>query len=399
MRRRLASMMERGSLSRHLILHLLPPVAVLVLVDLGITWIVATQLDLQVWLLRDIFWVMLISQILLMALFAWALLSAVRSGLASINVLSEEINQRSVDDLRPLNIPRLSAEIIPVVNRLNDLLLRLNDSVQAQKRFVGHAAHQLRTPLAGLKMESELMLAKELPDDVRKRAERIKSVSDRMIRVGQQLLVLARAETSIRPQDSFQRLDLAEWVRLEGGGWVPKARASQVELRLDAPDEPVWIDGDPLLMGELLGNLIDNALRYGRTASYICLQVSANPPALVVEDDGQGIAAEDQDKVFEAFYRSSRPEADGSGLGMAIVREIARAHGAWWSLTSQPEFAGTRVGIVFPGPRKGANLANRSDSHAAPRAASRGGDAPLSDRSESFTRLDDQHGTAFARRR
>jgi len=354
--KRLLLSMPPGSLARHLILRLLPPVLMLVALDLAITWLVTTQIHLEVWLWRDIFWAMLLSQFLLVFLFAWVLISGVRSSLRSINRLADDIKERSLDDLQPLNSQGLSTEIVPVVARVNDLLSRLDDSVQAQKRFIGHAAHQLRTPLSGLKLECELMLANELPEDVRRRAERIKAVTDRMIRLGEQLLVLARADASVRPQDTFERLDLAEWVRMNGAEWLPRARSQAVTLPLAAPDAPVWVDADPLLLSELLGNLIDNALRYGGTVRHVRLQVNATPPALVVEDDGQGIDPADQERVFDAFYRSPQSMGSGSGLGLAIVREIAQAHGAWWRLASRPQLQGTRVSIVFPGPRIGANL-------------------------------------------
>lgn len=353
---RLAALLQPGSLARHLIFRLLPPVLVLVVLDLAVTWIVTSRINLSVWLLRDIFWVLLLSQVFLVLLIAGVLIAGVRSGLKSINKLSDEINQRSIDDLQPLDVSGLTTEIAPVVNRINDLLLRLDDSMQAQKRFIGHAAHQIRTPLSGLKLESELMLAGDLPDDVRERAQRIKFVTDRMIRLGQQLLVLARADSSIRPQDSFQRLDLAEWARLSASEWIRATRAQGIDLQLSAPEDPIWVDADPLLLEEMLSNLIDNALRYGAGARYILIQVGATPPSLAVEDDGVGIDAEDRERVFEAFYRSPRASAGGSGLGLAIVREIARAHGGWWSLASRPEFPGTRISIVFPGPRKGTNL-------------------------------------------
>ncbi|WP_397475514.1 sensor histidine kinase [Pusillimonas sp.] len=356
LKKRLLRKVPRGSLARHLIFRLLPPVLVLVAVDLAVTWLVTTKIHLEAWLLRDIFWLMLLSQILLVFLVAWVLVSGVRSSLRSINRLADDIKERSVDDLQPLDATGLSSEIVPVVARINELLGRLDHSVQAQKRFIGHAAHQLRTPLSGLKLECELMLSNELPDDVRLRAERIKAVTDRMIRLGQQLLVLARADASARPQDSFQRLDLADWVRVNGAEWVPQARRQQVRLQLAAPDEPIWVDADPLLLAELLGNLIDNALRYGGHLRNIRLQVNATPPALVVEDDGRGIDPADQERVFDAFYRSPDSDGAGSGLGLAIVREIAQSHGAWWSLASTPQIEGTRVSIVFPGPRMGANL-------------------------------------------
>jgi signal transduction histidine kinase len=353
---RLSLLMPRDSLARHLVLRLLPPVLVLVVLDLAVTWAMTSKINLEDWLLRDIFWTMFLSQVLLVSLFTWVLISGVRSGLKSATRLSEEINQRSIDDLQPIEITGLPSEIAPVVKHFNDLLLRLDDSMQAQKRFIGHAAHQLRTPLSGLKLESELMLARTLPDDVRARAERIKSVTDRMIRLGQQLLVLARVDSSARPQDTFKRIDLAEWARIGGAEWIPEARAHHIEMQFAGPDEPVWIDADPLLLEELLGNIIDNALRYGVGAKVIRLQIGATPPSLAIEDDGSGIDASDSERVFEAFYRSPRANVEGSGLGLAIVREIARAHGAWWSLVSRPVFAGTRISIVFPGPRRGAKL-------------------------------------------
>ncbi|TEA74251.1 sensor histidine kinase [Allopusillimonas ginsengisoli] len=348
--------MPPGSLARHLVLRLFPAVVLLVMIDLTVTWIMTRKMTLEAWLLRDIFWTMVIGQIFLVSAFAWILISGVRSGLASINRLSREINQRSIDDLQPLGEAGLPTEVAPLVTHFNDLLLRLDDSMQAQKRFIGHAAHQLRTPLTGLKLESELMLTHTLPDDVRERAERIKNVTDRMIRLGQQLLVLARADSSTRPQDSFVRTDLSEWVRESAAEWIPSARARHLDIQMEAPAEPVWVDVDSLLLEELLSNLIDNALRYAEGATSVKLKVGANPPSLSVEDDGKGIGAQDAERVFEAFYRSPQAGAEGSGLGLAIVREIARAHGAWWNLTSRPEFPGTRITLVFPGPRIGAKL-------------------------------------------
>ncbi|MEI2414893.1 ATP-binding protein [Orrella sp. JC864] len=334
----------------------MPAILLLVVLDLGATWVITHKLDIASWMLEDIFWMMVLGQVLLLALFAWVVVSGVRSGLRGVNHLSEAIRQRSADDLQPLEAAGLPTEMTPLVARTNELLSRLEASMAAQRRFVGHAAHQLRTPLSGLKLESELMLARPLPEDVRIRAERIKSVTDRMIRLGQQLLVLARADPGVRPQDSFERIDLCEWVRLAGAEWLARTRAAGIELELNAPDEAVLIDADVLLLGELLGNLIDNALRYGTGATRIGLQVGANPPSLSVEDNGAGIDEQEQQRVFEAFYRAPGATAGGSGLGLAIVREIAHAHGAWWKLASRPDFAGTRVTVVFPGPRIGAQL-------------------------------------------
>ncbi|MGE4368432.1 MAG: sensor histidine kinase [Burkholderiaceae bacterium] len=360
--------MPRRSLARHLVIRLFPAVLILVAIDISLTWIMTQRMSLEAWLSRDIFWSMVISQVFLISLFAWVLVSGVRSGLSSINRLSTEINQRSVDDLHPLDPAGLPVEVAPLVTHFNDLLLRLDDAMQGQKRFIGHAAHQLRTPLAGLKLESELMLNSNIPDDVRARAERIKAVTDRMIRVGQQLLVLARVDPSVRPQDSFERIDLGEWVRVTGAEWIPQARKHAIQLDVYAPEQPVWVDADPLLLEELLGNLVDNAFRYATGATHITLSVGANPPTLTVQDNGAGILESDVGKVFEAFYRSSQAASGGAGLGLPIVREIARAHGAWWSLSTRPQIEGTRVVIVMPGPRRGARL-RRAEDTAAVRAA------------------------------
>jgi signal transduction histidine kinase len=358
----LKPLLARGSLARHLVVRLFPAVLVLVALDISITWLMTRHMSLEAWLSRELFWTMVVSQVLLISLFAWVLISGVKSGLASVNKLAAEINQRSVDDLQPLDASGLPNELAPLVLHFNDLLIRLDDAMQAQRRFIGHAAHQLRTPLAGLKLESELMLAGDIPDDVRARAERIKAVTDRMIRLGQQLLVLARADSSVRPQDSFKRIELTDWAHVTAAEWIPAARERGVGLQVSGPPDAVWVDADPLLLEELLGNLVDNALRYAHGATTIHVQVGSNPPSLTVQDDGAGIPAADLDHVFDAFYRSAKAAAGGSGLGLTIVQEIARAHGAWLSLSSRPQFAGTRVSVVFPGPRIGARLKRNATS-------------------------------------
>lgn len=306
--------------------------------------------------IEEILSVLIAGQLLLIALLGFVIVTAVRSGLESVSKLSDEIESRSIDDLQPIGGDDVPSELTPLIAKTNSLLGRLDEAVAAQRRFIGHAAHQLRTPLSGLKLESELMLLRPLPDDVRQRAERIKAAADRMIRVGEQLLVLARVDASARPRDAFTRIDLTELTRECGARWIPAARLAQVEIVLVAPDEPVWVDGDAVLLDQLLGNLVDNAIRYHGGPGQIVLRVNDSPPSLAVEDDGPGIALEDRARVFDAFYRAKNSLAGGSGLGLAIVKEIAEAHGAHWDLRSRPEFDGTRISLVFPGPRIGADL-------------------------------------------
>ena len=351
--------LKKGSLARHLMQRLFPPIAVLVLLDLGVTWVLTSRMHLDDWLLRDIFWTMLLSQLLWVALFGWVLISGLRAGLASVQRLAQSIAAQDTEQLQPLVAADLPAELRPLVDHFNQLLGRLDHSVAAQKRFIGHAAHQLRTPLSALRLETELMLAKELPADLRVQVQRINFSTERMIRLGQQLLVLARADSAASPKDRFIRLDLCEWARTSGAEWLDKTSAHQLELVLLAPENPAWIDADPLLLDELLGNLIDNALRYAQAKTRIMLRVTVNPPTFSVEDDGIGINLHDHHHIFDAFYRGEHSQSDGSGLGLAIVREIALAHGAGWNLLSQPHVAGTRISIVFPGPRMGTGLDRR----------------------------------------
>lgn len=355
----LGQSLKKGSLARHLMQRLFPPIALLVLLDLGVTWILTSRMHLEDWLLRDIFWTMLLSQLLWVALFGWVLISGLRSGLASVQRLATDIAAQDTEKLQPLVAADLPAELRPLVDHFNQLLGRVDNSVVAQKRFISHAAHQLRTPLSALRLETELMLAKELPVDLRVQVERINLSTERMIRLGQQLLVLARADSAASPKDRFVRLDLCEWARTSGAEWLARTKAHQLDLVLIAPQTPAWIDADPLLLDELLGNLIDNVLRYAQAKARIKLRVTVNPPTLSVEDDGVGININDHHQVFEAFYRGEQSQSDGSGLGLAIVREIAIAHGAGWNLLSRPHVTGTRISIVFPGPRMGTGLDRR----------------------------------------
>ena len=352
--RRSSSFLQKGSLFRHLIIRLIPALLVLIILDFSATLLIMQ--DALDWVVKDIFIVIIVGQLLLVVLFAWLVFYGVRSGLHSVNMLAREISQRSEEDLQPIELHNVPTELLPLLDRLNDLLGKLDESLVAQRRFIGHAAHQFRTPLAGLRLESELMLARTLPDDVRERAERIKTISNRLIHLGQQLLVLARADPGIRPQDVFTKINLCEWVQNAGLEWVPRTRQHGVDLFLDAPDTPVWIDGDVLLLEELLGNLIDNALKYAQGASNITLTVGSNPPSLTVRDDGCGIDPDDAAQIFDAFYRSPKAGATGTGLGLTIVREITRAHGAWWSLLSRPQIQGTQITVIFPGPRIGTRL-------------------------------------------
>ena len=350
--------LPKGSILRYLVGRLAFALILFLCIDFLLTWFISRQSHLSDWSVGDLFVLMIISQVFIVCGFAALVYFGVRSGLRTVRQLSQEIAERNADDLQPIDTANVPTELQPVIARLNDLLGRLDESLLAQKRFIGNAAHQLRTPLTGLRMESELMLAKDdLPEDIQARVQRIHQVSNRLIHLGEQLLALARADYRLHPRDSFKQLDLVALAENLGSEWFLKLREQQIDLVFEAPEQAVMIDGSEILLEELLSNLLDNALKYAKGANKIILQVKQNPPSLLIEDNGCGVASEEREMIFDTFVRSaSSPSGLGTGLGLSIVREIARAHGAGWSLVSRPDIQGTRVMVVFPGPRIGTGL-------------------------------------------
>ena len=356
--------LPKGSILRYLVGRLAFALILFLCIDFLLTWFISRQSHISDWSVGDLFALMIISQIFIVCGFAVLVYFGVRSGLRTVRQLSQEIAERNADDLQAIDIRKVPTELQPVIAHLNDLLGRLDESLLAQKRFIGNAAHQLRTPLTGLRMESELMLAKEdLPEDIQARVLRIHQVSNRLIHLGEQLLALARADYRLHPRDSIKQLDLVALAENLGSEWFLKLREQQIDLVFEAPEQAVMIDGSEILLEELLSNLLDNVLKYAKGANKIILQVKQNPPSLVIEDNGCGVASEEREMIFDTFVRSpSSPSGLGTGLGLSIVREIARAHGAGWSLVSRPEIQGTRVMVVFPGPRIGTGLRRVSKS-------------------------------------
>jgi two-component system sensor histidine kinase TctE len=217
-----------------------------------------------------------------------------------------------------------------------------------QRRFITDAAHQLRTPLAGLSAQTERALSEQRLEDMRPALEHIKASSKQLTRLVNQLLTLARSEPDSDPTREFVRFDLAQLVRQTTMEWVPKALSRGIDLGYAGIDKPVFVQADALLLEELLNNLIDNAIRYGRdggTATVLLKAIST--VAIEVEDDGPGIPQQDHERVFERFYRTSGSRGDGCGLGLAIVRQIAQVHNASVSLDRPTSGRGTLVRIVF----------------------------------------------------
>jgi len=250
-------------------------------------------------------------------------------GLAPLSQLQQRIRERPPDDLSPIDLRGTPEEIAPLLESFNDLLGRLDASVGAQKRFIADAAHQMKTPLAGLRTQAELALRETEPEELHRRLRQLAIGSERAAHLVNQLLSLARME-NLKDATPIETLDLAPLVRATAGEWVEEAIRRGIDFGYDSDDTPAPIAGQPVLLNEMFGNLIDNALRYTPRGGSVTARLSSTPQEVIfeIEDTGPGIPAAERSLVFERFYRVLGTNIDGSGLGLAIVREIAAQHHA-----------------------------------------------------------------------
>jgi two-component system sensor histidine kinase TctE len=292
---------------------------------------------------------------------------ALARGLAPLNALQQRIRLRPSDDLSPIDDREVPEEVTPLVQAINDLLERQQSSLQTQKRFLADAAHQLKTPLAGLRMQAELA-AREIesgrqdPRALRASFEQMANASERAAHMVNQLLSMARAEAQ-NPQQAFKPVDLDALACDVMRDFVPRALDKSIDLGYEGPSassdpegippDSALVNGHAVLLRELIANLVGNALHYTPSGGTVTLRVMPDPfgqvVALQVEDSGPGIPAAERALVFEPFYRALGTAVDGSGLGLAIVAEIARQHGAEVSLQDARE-----PGQIPPGEGPGA---------------------------------------------
>jgi two-component system sensor histidine kinase TctE len=317
---------------------------------------VAETFDKRSALANDIIKGVILPQFVILPLAIVLVWFGLSRGLAPLTALQENLRARRPDDLSPLEASSAPPEIEPLVTSFNELLTRLAQNINLQKRFIADAAHQMKTPLAGLHMQAELALRDDASPEVRRSLEQIATGADQAARLVTQLLALARAENRMSGQ-VFTQVEIAHLARLAVRDWVRAALAKQMDLGYEGPDEPVFVEGNPVMLREMLSNIIDNAIRYtpagGRITVRVAVQRESGRVNLEVEDTGPGIAASERPKVVERFYRILGREGDGSGLGLAIVREIATLHGGTLTLDdhvyqASPRLAGTLVRVSLP---------------------------------------------------
>ena len=273
----------------------------------------------------------------------------VTSTLRSLDTLSHRLTNLDVDRLEPVSdLSDVPAEVVPLVSALNQLIRRLANATEAQRRFVANAAHQLRTPLATMQVQTERALREAEPKRQASALADIQKAMARLKHMTQQLLSLARAEHEPTRTLEMQDVDLATLTREALEPWTDAAIARSIDLGYDGPASGVLLQGEPQLLRELIANLVDNAIRYGRAGGTVTARVARYPLSIAVEDDGPGIPAAERTHVTERFYRLATSGAGGSGLGLSIASEIAARHNAGLVISTPRDGKGTIVTIMFP---------------------------------------------------
>ena len=322
---------------------------------------VAETLDKRAQLTTEIARGVMLSQFAILPLAVLLVWFALLRGFQPLNELQRRIRQRAADDLSPLDERLAPEEVSPLVGAINDLLARLDRSIAAQKHFLADAAHQLKTPLAGLRTQAELAQREADAGDaksVRRSLQQIARSSQRAAHMVNQLLSMARAE-DIEQARRVQPFKLAALAVDTVRDFVPRSLELGIDLGYEGPepkaDGLARLHGQPVLVRELIRNLVDNALQYTPRGGTVTVRLLDDPfgqvQVLQVEDNGPGIAEAERELVFQPFYRALGTEVDGSGLGLAIVREIVERHGGSVDIEaahprSQPP--GTRFTVRFP---------------------------------------------------
>ena len=262
--------------------------------------------------------------------------------------LREQIASQPPEGLRPLTIDPVPGEVRPLVASFNGMLVTVRDSTRAQQHFLTNAAHQLRTPLTGIRAQLDVLARESAGGPQQARIAAMQEGIDRLAHTTNQLLALARAEPSAHRAGDFVALQLPTLIGAVVSTMHDRALARGIDLGADC--RPAHVEGIYWLLHELLVNLVDNAIRYAPPGGQITVRcdVDGNKPYLEVEDDGPGIPPAERERVRERFYRANG-QGQGSGLGLAIVEEVARAHQASLLILDGAE-GGARMRVEFPAP-------------------------------------------------
>lgn len=290
----------------------------------------------------------------LLALTVWF---AVGWACRSLEQVSDAVGRREIERLEPIRLARVPREIQGLVGALNDLLLRLGDALARERRFTADAAHELRTPIAALKLHAYNL--RDAGEDEREASHaRLDAGIERMERLVAQLLALSRIESGAGAAASRQPIDLAEVVRRLALDYAALGAIDGKHLRLHPAPAPIM--GEPSAIDALVRNLLDNAMRYAPAGGEIAVSTACEGDRvrLVVEDSGPGIPEDARARVFGRFHRELGSAVEGSGLGLAIVAEAIQRHGGDIALDASPTLGGLRATVSLPAHRGGAGVSS-----------------------------------------
>jgi len=293
---------------------------------------------------------MLLPQLIILLLVSALLFFGIRRGLQPLDKLKTDLSLRNINDLSPVDNTKAPIELQPLLNAFNDLLARVGGTIAKQHRFIADAAHQLKTPLAGLKTQAELALREKEPTKITHAVNQINLASGNLSHLVNQLLSLTKAEPDGATFIEFSSVDLKHLAQEVTADWITTALQKKIDLGFSCNIQTARIQGNEVLLRELMNNLIDNAIRYTPKAGNITVGVYKEDSALVfyVHDNGIGISSENQSRIFERFYRVLGTQQEGCGLGLTIVQEIAERHHATVSVMSEGESKGTLFQVRFP---------------------------------------------------
>lgn len=317
----------------------------------GRKWLIVqlARTDNAQWrLYRDMFLAMILPLFILAVGASVLTRWGVGRGLAPFQYLQRLIESRKEQDLSPIDIGKSPQELVSLFDALNHLLNSARETIERQRRFIGDAAHQLRTPLAGLKSQTELAMRESTSQAQRERLQLVHTSATRSIHLVNQLLTLARSEPGNQASILRVHMDLAKLIREMTAELVPRALSAGIDLGCECSLSEAWIEGNSVLLRELFVNLVENSIKYIPRGGCVTVKLHEENGKYVVEieDDGPGIPDDDKLRVFERFYRRQQ-DSNGCGLGMAIVKEIAERHGGSVMLRDA-EPHGLIVRVVLP---------------------------------------------------
>ena len=279
-------------------------------------------------------------------LIAWIL----GKSFAGIQRVARSVSARSASDLQPVDAAPLPHEVAPLIGGLNRMLGQVRALVENERRFTADAAHELRTPLASIRLNAQLMQGAPSPEAFREAACDLLAGVDRSSRLIEQLLALARLDGGHERLQRFEHIDLAHMLSAQ----LPEQErlAGRLDVQVEVQATEAHVLGDRELLAVLLRNLVDNAIRYGGAGGRVTItsRMHDGQAELSVSDTGPGIAPPERARIFERFYRIEGTAEYGSGLGLSIVRRIADMHGAQVELRDGPGRRGAEFVVRFPAP-------------------------------------------------